>query len=156
MSTALLVLFWISQYFVFKKMGREGWIGLIPLYSQYVLFEELYGDGWKFLTLIIPIYNIYVLIKLNIDLAHEFNQSTGFGIGLFFLSSVFYPILGLSSNIQFRDGSTYASVADSFGSVTSKTQTTSADELLKLKELLDMGAITQEEFDLKKKEILGL
>ncbi len=33
---------------------------------------------------------------------------------------------------------------------------TSADELKKFKELLDMGAITQEEFDAKKKQLLGL
>ncbi len=32
----------------------------------------------------------------------------------------------------------------------------SADELRKFKELLDMGAITQEEFDAKKKQLLGL
>lgn len=32
----------------------------------------------------------------------------------------------------------------------------SADELKKFKELLDMGVITQEEFDAKKKELLGL
>ena len=32
----------------------------------------------------------------------------------------------------------------------------SADELLKYKQLLDAGAITQEEFDAKKKQILGL
>ena len=31
-----------------------------------------------------------------------------------------------------------------------------AEELKKFKELLDMGAITQEEFDAKKKQILGL
>ena len=35
------------------------------------------------------------------------------------------------------------------------TQVSGADELLKYKELLDMGAITQEEFNLKKKQILG-
>lgn len=35
-------------------------------------------------------------------------------------------------------------------------QGTPADELLKWKQLLDMGAITQEEFDAKKKELLGL
>lgn len=40
---------------------------------------------------------------------------------------------------------------------TSKTTPTSnADELKKYKELLDMGIITQEEFDAKKKELLGL
>ena len=31
-----------------------------------------------------------------------------------------------------------------------------ADEVLKLKNLLDMGIITQEEFDTKKKELLGI
>ena len=30
------------------------------------------------------------------------------------------------------------------------------NDLIKLKELLDMGIITQEEFDAKKKQILGL
>lgn len=31
-----------------------------------------------------------------------------------------------------------------------------ADELKKFKELLDMGALTQEEFDIKKKQLLNL
>lgn len=35
-------------------------------------------------------------------------------------------------------------------------QVSAADELKKYKELLDMGAITQEEFDAKKKQLLGL
>lgn len=38
----------------------------------------------------------------------------------------------------------------------STTTVSSADELLKFKQLLDMGAITQEEYDAKKKQILGL
>lgn len=37
-----------------------------------------------------------------------------------------------------------------------KTELSPADEVKKLKELLDMEAITQEEFDKKKKELLGL
>lgn len=35
-------------------------------------------------------------------------------------------------------------------------KTSAADELKKFKELLDMGVITQEEFDAKKKQLLGL
>ena len=31
-----------------------------------------------------------------------------------------------------------------------------ADELIKYKQLLDMGALTKEEFDKKKKELLGV
>ena len=37
-----------------------------------------------------------------------------------------------------------------------KTNTSSADELKKYKELLDMGAITPEEYDKKKKQLLNL
>lgn len=36
------------------------------------------------------------------------------------------------------------------------TKTTEAEELKQFKELLDMGAITQEEYDIKKKEILNI
>ena len=35
-------------------------------------------------------------------------------------------------------------------------ETSNADEILKFKNLLDAGAITQEEFDAKKKQLLGL
>ena len=36
------------------------------------------------------------------------------------------------------------------------TNTSGADEILKYKQLLDMGVISQEEFDAKKKQLLGL
>lgn len=39
---------------------------------------------------------------------------------------------------------------------TPNNQTSSLDEIKKLKELLDMGAITQAEFEAKKKQLLGL
>lgn len=42
------------------------------------------------------------------------------------------------------------------GSVKAEPAVSVADELKKFKELLDMGIITQEEFDAKKKQLLGL
>ena len=39
---------------------------------------------------------------------------------------------------------------------TSKAPDSVSDELKKLKDLLDSGIITQEEFDTKKKQLLGL
>ena len=67
---------------IFKKMGHQGWEGIVPFYNTYVLCQELYGSGWKFLLLLIPLYNIYFVIKMQIDLAKAFNQGAGFGIGL--------------------------------------------------------------------------
>ena len=47
--------------------------------------------------------------------------------------------------------------ANNIGGTTIVQQATSpAEELKKMKELLDMGIITQEEFDAKKKQLLGL
>lgn len=42
------------------------------------------------------------------------------------------------------------------GSISTASSTSVADEIKKYKELLDMGAITQDEFDQKKKQLLNL
>ena len=94
----------VAWWKIFKKMGYKGWESLVPLYSDFLLFRELYGDGWKLLTLLIPFYNIYVLIKLYVDLVHSFNETTGFAIGAIFLPHIFFTILGLG-DAQYLDGS---------------------------------------------------
>lgn len=58
----------------------------------------------------------------------------------------------LSQKINERQQNTAYQTATS----TQSAQPSSMDELKKLKELLDMGIITQEEFDAKKKQLLGL
>lgn len=84
----------VGQWKYFQKMGRQGWEGIVPLYNTYVLFQELYGNGWRMLFLLIPLYNIYIAFKLFIDLAHAFDLGTGFGIGLTLLNPIFTCILG--------------------------------------------------------------
>lgn len=104
-STLITIIMAVANWMIFKKMGYQGWEGIIPFYNTYILFKELYGNGWKFLTLLIPFYNIYVIVKLYIDLAHAFNQSTGFGVGLIFLAPIFLCILGFRKDIVYLDGS---------------------------------------------------
>ena len=94
----------VAEWMIFKKMGRQGWEGIVPFYNTYVLCQELYGNGWKFLLLLIPIYNIYFVIKMNIDWAKAFNQGVGFGIGLLLLPFIFQLILAFGGD-QYRDGS---------------------------------------------------
>ncbi len=98
-----LILTLVASWMVYKKMGRQGWEGIVPIYNLYVLCQELYGNGWKFLFLLIPIYNIYFAIKMEIDLAKAFNQGAGFGIGLLLLPFIFQMILGFGS-AQYLDG----------------------------------------------------
>ena len=93
-----------GQWRVFQKMGRRGWEGIIPGYNFYILFDMLYQNGWKVFMLLIPIYNIILLIRLHMDLAERFNKSRGFGVGMALLAPVFYCIVGFGS-AKYLDGS---------------------------------------------------
>ena len=42
---AILIL--AAQWKMYQKMGRKGWESLVPFRNIYVIFEELYADGWK-------------------------------------------------------------------------------------------------------------
>lgn len=91
----------VAQVFVYRKMGYEGWEAIVPFYNMYVLCNELWGDGWKFLFFLIPFYNIYLMFKLYIDLAAAFDKSAGFGVGLVFLSPIFLCILAFSPDCEY-------------------------------------------------------
>jgi len=78
---------------LFKQLGYEGWISLVPLYSSALFFKAIYGKWTKIFYLLIPFYNIYFVFKTNVLLAHKFKKSTGFGIGLTLLPIIFKPIL---------------------------------------------------------------
>lgn len=144
----------VSQWFVYQKMGREGWEGIVPFYNSYVLFEVLYGNGWRFLLVLVPFYGIYILVKAYVDLAHAFNKGSGFGVGLLLLGFIFMPILAFSNDIQYQDGRYSVNVdSNTFGF--RQNEAASAEVLRKYKELLDNGAISQEEYDKKKRDILG-
>ena len=105
-SLVLCVATLVAMWKIYAKMGRPGWVSLIPLYNGYVLFEELTGNGWNMLLLLIPFYNIYLAVKIQIDLAHAFGQSTVFGWGLALLMPIFQLILGFGSAVY--RGSAYS------------------------------------------------
>lgn len=107
-ALAAMVLMFISYYKLFKKMGLEGWKGLIPTVNTYLQMEKT-GVSQKWLLVftfgsfiaIIPILGwiallvagIYFWILLNVSLAKAFRKETGFAVGLCLLPVVFYPIL---------------------------------------------------------------
>ena len=87
----------IAMAKVFKKAGRPGWHVIIPFLNAYDEFDIAEGSGLRFLLLLIPFFNIYVMIKFYIDLAKSFGKSGGFAAGLIFLGPIFIAILGFGS-----------------------------------------------------------
>ena len=82
---------------IFKKGGKPGWHAIIPILNSYDEFDIAEGKGIRFLLLLIPIYNIVVLIKFYINLAKSFGKSGGFAAGLIFFGPIFLAILAFGS-----------------------------------------------------------
>jgi hypothetical protein len=82
---------------IFTKAGQPGWACLIPIYNIYILCKIVGRPGWWVILMLIPFVNFIIGIILCIDLAKSFGKDVGFGLGLIFLSFIFYPILGFGS-----------------------------------------------------------
>ena len=146
---------------IFQKMGYDGWMGLVPFYNMYIIFKELYGNGWRMFLLLIPLYNIYLMFRYNIDLAKRFNIHWAFGLGLVFFPEIFIPILGFA---DFRYGRRipeikYSANADYTYKEAETTANNSSSEntkkkLHELDDLLKEGFITREEYNIRKEKIL--
>ena len=159
-SFLITVVVIVAYWQVFKKMGKEGWVSIIPFYNTYVLFDVLYGNGWKFLTLFIPLYNIYVYFKMCIDLAAGFNKSTGFGVGIAFIPYVFMAILAFDKECVWKDNTTpYQSdfvdnIIEKVGDVAAP-ESDEVKELKNLKSLHEQGLITDEEYEERRNKVVN-
>ena len=97
LAIAISLFYIIAMWKIFTKAGKAGWLIFIPIVNMYVMFDIVYGKGWKFLLLLVPFLNVIIEILFFIDLAKAYGKGTGFGIGLIFLGFIFIPILGYGS-----------------------------------------------------------
>ena len=88
----------ICCWAIFEKAFEPGWGALIPFYNNYLYFKITWGNGWKFLFLLIPFANIVFAIITMVKLAKAFGKSGGFAVGLIFLSIIFYCILAFDKS----------------------------------------------------------
>lgn len=93
----LMALMIVAMWILFKKAGKPGWAAVVPFYDQYTLYEITWGNGWRFLMLLLPIYNIVLAILTYIRLAKAFGKDEGYAVGLVFLPQVFVPMLAFGS-----------------------------------------------------------
>ncbi len=94
---AIVVLIIAGFWKVFTKAGHPGWAAIIPIYNTYILCKIAGRPGWWIILLFIPLVNIIIIAILSIDVAKSFGKGVGFGIGLWLLGMIFYPILGFGS-----------------------------------------------------------
>lgn len=90
----ILVVLIAGYWKVYEKAGEPGWACIVPIYNIYVLLKITGKPGWWLLLMLIPLVNLVISVIVNIELAKRFGKSDGYGIGLAFLPIIFYPMLG--------------------------------------------------------------
>jgi hypothetical protein len=101
-TVALTAVVFAGFWKVFEKAGEPGWAGIIPLYNLYVLVRISGNAWWWFILFFIPVINLLATVKISIDVAGKFNRGVLFGLGLTFISFIFYPLLGFG-NYEYQD-----------------------------------------------------
>jgi hypothetical protein len=84
----------VGMYKVFRKAGQPGWAVIVPFYNYVCLLRITRGDSSDWWKSLVPFYNIYFVFVSLRELAVAFGKDPAFGIGLFFLGPVFWPVLG--------------------------------------------------------------
>ena len=95
---AVVVFMIAAMWKVFTKAGQPGWGALIPIYNAYLLCKIAGKPGWWVLLMFIPLVNIVITFLVALGVAAHFGRGAGFGVGLFFLPFIFYPILAFGDS----------------------------------------------------------
>lgn len=88
----------IGMWPMLKKAGRLGWGGFIPIYNIYLQIKLAGRSGILLLLYIVPIVNIVVAIVVAVGVARAFGKGGLYGFFLLFvLQPIGYLILGFGS-----------------------------------------------------------
>lgn len=91
LAAVLLVL--AAMWKVFDRAGEPGWAVIVPIYNMYVLTKVAQVSALWIVAMFIPLLNIIAGFVISNGVAKRFGKSSGFGIGLFLLPFLFYPML---------------------------------------------------------------
>ena len=91
---AVCVLLVAAAWKLFVKAGRPGWAAIVPIYNIVVMLDIIGRPIWWVILFFIPLVDIVATIVVSLDVAKAYGKGSGFGIGLWLLPFVFYPILG--------------------------------------------------------------
>jgi hypothetical protein len=94
---AVIVLYIAGLWKIFVKAGQQGWLAIIPILNLYILIKIAGREGWWIILFLIPCINIVVAAIVYIDVAKKFGKDTLYGIGLWLLGFIFIPILGFGA-----------------------------------------------------------
>ena len=97
-SAGLLFLFNYSLQAMYIKAGEPWWGAFVPFYCVYLLYKIALGNGWIFLTMLIPIVGPIVSLIMLYNLGTKFYKN---GWLTLFFPFVMIPVIGLDKNSEY-------------------------------------------------------
>jgi Family of unknown function (DUF5684) len=94
---AVVVFLIAAMWKIFEKAGQPGWAAIVPIYNLYVLLKIVGKPGWWIILFLIPIVNYVFIIWTYNMLSKSFGKDEAFTAGLVLLGIVFFPILGFGA-----------------------------------------------------------
>ena len=106
----LIVVAWtvVYRWKLFQKAGKNGWEAIIPIYSDWVLYEISGFPGWlvfaglisfiPFVKYVAPFAFIALSLVASISICKKFNKTGGFWVLVWLLPVVGYPILAFGKD----------------------------------------------------------
>jgi len=108
---------------LFEKAGKNAKEAFIPIYNLTVLFQIAEIPSYYFLILLIPGFDIILIIFVEYKLAKLFNVSNGFMWGMILCPVVFIPILAHGNFVYKKsEEERFISVSDKMPTVLSQEQ----------------------------------
>ncbi len=96
----LLLVSIIGLWGVFQKAGEPGWKILIPVYNLYIWVKITGKPLWWIIFLLVPYINLFMVMLLLVELLKGFNRDTiGAQVLCILFPFVYLPILGFGKAI---------------------------------------------------------
>ena len=94
----VLGIFIIPMWFLYEKANYPGWTSLIPIYNIYILIKIARKPAYWLFFLCIPCINIIFIIWLWNRIVKAFGKNEAFTVGIVLLGIIFVPILAFDSS----------------------------------------------------------
>ncbi len=92
----------IGQWNLYVKCGQPGYACIIPVWNFIAFLNILGRPWWHMFLFFIPVYNIYLLIKVFIELCHCFNKYNILDyVAVILFNGIYVLYLGLSYDTEY-------------------------------------------------------
>jgi signal peptidase I len=98
----IVILCFLGLWTLFEKAGRRGWEALIPIYNIYIMIKLTGRPLWWILLFFIPIINFIIWMGLAIDFAKSYGKFSFLShLGTIVIPFLVFPVWGLDKHTKY-------------------------------------------------------